>query len=236
MKTIGLLGGMSWESTAIYYRAINEGVKNTLGGFHSAKILLNSLEFGHLEQLMQEEQWDTIEEILIANARTVDRAGADFLVVCTNTMHKIVPKIQEHISIPILHIVDATAGVLLAKGIKKVGLLGTTFTMEHDFYKGRLMNKFGIEVVVPIAEDRNHIHRIIDEICMGDCNDHSKQEYLRIITSLQDQGAEAVILGCTEIGILVKDGDADIPLLDTTLIHAEAAVKMALSTQTTEMA
>ncbi len=228
MKTIGLLGGMSWESTAIYYRAINEEIKKTLGGYHSAKIILNSLEFSELEAMMQAGRWQEISEVLVEGAKTIEAAGADFMLICSNTMHKNAPAVRDHINIPLLHIADATGEALVANGIKKVGLLGTTFTMEQDYYKGYLTDQFGLEVVVPDSSDRFRVHEIIDEICMGQLLETSKNDYRRMIDDLKDRGAQAAILGCTEIGILIEDGEASIPLYDTTLIHSKAAVKMAL--------
>ncbi len=228
MKTIGLLGGMSWESTAVYYREINEQVKKTLGGYSSAKLIINSLEFGGLEEMMQVENWRDIQEVLVQGAQTLEKAGVDFLLICSNTMHKNAGIVKENINIPILHIVDATGKILTDNGIRKVGLLGTKFTMEQDYYKGMLAKEYAVEVLTPNADDRSRTHEIIDEICMGELRSHSKNDYIRMIDEMAASGAEAVILGCTEIGILIKDGDASIPLYDTTLIHSQAAVKMAL--------
>ena len=229
MKVIGLLGGMSWESTVGYYRAINEGVKNSLGGLHSAKIALYSVDFDPIEKLQHEGDWDETARILSEAAQSVASAGADFLLICTNTMHKVAPQIEKSINIPLLHIADATAEVLVQEGINTVGLLGTAFTMEQDFYKGRLSENYGLKVLVPESEDRKVVHRIIyQELCLGKIEANSKAEYLRIIDSLADQGAEAVILGCTEIGMLVNQEDTEVRLLDTTEIHAEKAVERAL--------
>jgi len=229
MKTIGLLGGMSWESTVGYYRAINEGVKNTLGGLHSAKIAMYSVDFEPIEKLQHEGDWEGTARILIEAAKGVQSAGADFLLICTNTMHKVAPQIERAIKIPVLHIADATAEVLVHKGIKTVGLLGTAFTMEQDFYKGRLSEKYGVNVLVPNKEDRQIVHKIIyQELCIGKIDADSKSEYLRIIDLLANQGAEAVILGCTEIGMLVSQGDTKVTLFDTTTIHAEKAVEFAI--------
>ena len=229
MKVIGLLGGMSWESTVGYYRAINEGVKNSLGGLHSAKIALYSVDFDPIEKLQHEGDWEETARILSEAAQSVESAGADFLLICTNTMHKVAPQIEKSISIPLLHIADATAEVLVQEGIKTVGLLGTAFTMEQDFYKGRLSENYGLNVLVPENEDRKAVHRIIyQELCLGKIESNSKAEYLRIIDSLSNQGAEAVILGCTEIGMLVNQEDTEVRLLDTTEIHAEKAVERAL--------
>lgn len=230
MKTIGLLGGMSWESTAGYYRAINEGVKKSLGGLHSAKIVLYSVDFEPIEQLQHKGDWEGTAKILSDAALKIQAAGADFLLICTNTMHKVAPDIEKAIRIPILHIADATAQVLVGKGIKTAGLLGTAFTMEQDFYKGRLMQKYGLGVLVPNEPDRKIVHDVIyQELCLGQIIEKSKKEYLRIIESLANQGAEVVILGCTEIGLLVNQSDTDIELCDTTLIHAEKAVEYAIS-------
>jgi aspartate racemase len=229
MKTIGLLGGMSWESSIGYYRAINEGIKNSLGGLHSAKIALYSVDFDPIEKLQHEGDWEGTAKILTEAAKNVQSAGADFLLICTNTMHKVAPQIEESIDIPLLHIADATAEVLVKKGIKTVGLLGTAFTMEQDFYKGRLSENYGLTVLTPDAPDRAIVHNIIyKELCLGKLLPVSKAEYLRIIESLADQGAEAVILGCTEIGMLVDQTDTEVELLDTTYIHAQKAVECAI--------
>jgi aspartate racemase len=229
MKTIGLLGGMSWESTVGYYQAINEGVKDALGGLHSAKIILNSVDFDPIEKLQHKGDWEGAAKILCKAALSIQKAGADFLVVCTNTMHKVAPEIENTIQIPMLHIADATAEHLTSNGIKTVGLLGTSFTMEHDFYKGRLTEKFGFKVLVPKDTDRKIIHDVIfQELCLGQIIDTSKTEYLRIIKLLSDQGAEGVILGCTEIGMLVNQADTDVKLYDTTAIHAAKAVEYAI--------
>jgi aspartate racemase len=229
MKTIGLLGGMSWESTVGYYRAINEGIKKSLGGLHSAKIAMYSVDFDPIEKLQHEGDWDGTAKILIEAAKNIQSAGADFLLICTNTMHKVAPQIEEAIDIPLLHIADATAEVLLKKGIKTVGLLGTAFTMEQDFYKGRLSENYGLNVLVPNETDRKIIHNIIyKELCLGEIHPNSKVEYLRIIEALATQGAEAVILGCTEIGMLVEQDDTEVTLFDTTYIHAQKAVEYAI--------
>ena len=229
MKTIGLLGGMSWESTQGYYRAINEGVKEALGGLHSAKLVLNSVDFAEIEACQQSGDWCKAGEILARAAQGVEAAGADCLLICTNTMHKVAEEIDGAISIPLIHIADATGEALKQAGVKRVGLLGTAFTMEQDFYKGRLSERHDLEVLVPKAEDRALIHRVIfQELCVGITTNASKAEYLRIIEALKEQGAEAVILGCTEIGMLVTQADTDTPLFDTTEIHANAAVTFAL--------
>ena len=229
MKTIGLLGGMSWESTQGYYRAINEGVKEALGGLHSAKLVLNSVDFAEIEACQQSGDWRKAGEILAQAAQGVEAAGADCLLICTNTMHKVAEDIDDAISIPLIHIADATGEALKQAGVKRVGLLGTAFTMEQDFYKGRLSERHDLEVLVPKAEDRALVHRVIfQELCVGITTNASKAEYLRIIEALKEQGADAVILGCTEIGMLVTQADTDIPLFDTTEIHANAAVTFAL--------
>ena len=228
MKTIGLLGGMSWESTLGYYRTINEGVKNTLGGLHSAKIVMYSVDFEPIEKLQHAGDWQGTARILVEAAQSIESAGADFLLICTNTMHKVAPEIEQAIQIPLLHIADATAETLVQEGIKTVGLLGTAFTMEQDFYKGRLSDKYGLEVLVPDREDRQIVHKIIyNELCLGKIQTDSKAEYIRIIKLLEDQGAEAVILGCTEISMLVSQADTNVRLLDTIAIHAEKAVEYA---------
>ena len=228
MKTIGLLGGMSWESTLGYYRAINEGIKKTLGGLHSAKIVMYSVDFAPIEKLQHTGDWEGTAKILSEAAQSIQAAGADFLLICTNTMHKVAPQIEAAIQIPLLHIADATAEILVNGGINSVGLLGTAFTMEQEFYKGRLINNYGLQVLVPNEDDRQIVHRIIyQELCLGKIESNSKAEYLRIIDSLAAQGAEAVILGCTEIGMLVNQTDTDVRLLDTTAIHAEKAVEYA---------
>lgn len=230
MKTIGLLGGMSWESTVHYYRAINEGIKEAIGGLHSAKIAMYSVDFEPIEKLQHEGDWEGTARILVEAALSIQAAGADFLVICTNTMHKVAPEIQNAIDIPLLHIADATADVLLGDKIKNVGLLGTAFTMEQGFYKGRLKEKYGIKVLIPDKTDREIVHKIIyDELCLGKIEPASKAEYVRIIGSLARRGAEAVILGCTEIGMLVSQKDTEVRLVDTTVIHAEKAVQLAMS-------
>ena len=228
MKTIGLLGGMSWESTLGYYRAINEGIKKTLGGLHSAKIVMYSVDFAPIEKLQHTGDWEGTAKILSEAAQSIQAAGADFLLICTNTMHMVAPQIKAAIQIPLLHIADATAEILVNGGINSVGLLGTAFTMEQEFYKGRLINNYGLQVLVPNEDDRQIVHRIIyQELCLGKIESNSKAEYLRIIDTLAAQGAEAVILGCTEIGMLVNQTDTDVRLLDTTAIHAEKAVEYA---------
>lgn len=229
MRTIGLLGGMSWESTAIYYRLINEGVRQHLGGLHSANIILHSVDFQPIELCQHNGDWLQTAEILKKAALSVQAGGADFLLICTNTMHKVADEIEAVLDIPILHIADATAEVLVSHGIKRVGLLGTQFTMEQDFYKGRLAERFGLQVIVPEKDDQQLVHEIIyTELCLGDVKTASKKEYLRIVGHLLDQGAEAVILGCTEIGLLLQQSDTPIKLFDTTVIHAEKAIAYSL--------
>ncbi len=230
MKTIGLLGGMSWESTLSYYRAINEGIKKALGGLHSAKIAMYSVDFEPIEKLQRAGDWKGTAAILVAAAKSIAAAGADFLLICTNTMHKVAPEIQAAIDIPLLHIADATAEVLVNEGVKKVGLLGTAFTMEQDFYKGRLARNYGLEVLVPNQEDREIVHKVIyQELCLGNIESASRAEYQRIIDTLAVNGAEAVILGCTEIGMLVNQADTKVRLWDTAAIHAEKAVEHAIT-------
>ena len=229
MKTIGLIGGMSWESSLEYYRIINEAVKARLGGFHSAKCLMYSVDFAEIEILQREGRWRESADMLAAAAQGLEKGGADFLVICTNTMHKVVDDIQPQIHIPILHIADATAQSIQARGLGCVALLGTRFTMEQDFYKGRLTQKFGLDVLVPDAEDCQEIHRVIyDELCLGKIEPASRARFVGVIEQLVQSGAEGIILGCTEIGLLVHDQDSRVPLFDTARIHAQAAVELAL--------
>jgi len=230
LKTIGMLGGMSWESTTSYYKAINEGIKRALGGLHSAKICMVSVDFDEIEKLQTQGDWQATAVILSQAARSVEAGGADFLLICTNTMHKVAPEIENAISIPVLHIADATAGKLVADNIKRVGLIGTRFTMEQAFYKGRLTDKYGIDVLIPDATEREIVHKIIfSELCLGKIINNSRKEYLSIIEALHAKGAEAVILGCTEIALLIQQNHTSVPLYDTTDIHAAQAVKLALS-------
>lgn len=229
MKTVGMLGGMSWESTSSYYTAINEGIKASLGGLHSAKICMVSVDFHEVEVLQSQGNWDEAAELLAQVSLSVQAGGADFLLICTNTMHKVAPQIEASLTIPILHIADATALELKSNGIARVGLLGTRFTMEQDFYKGRLSEQHGIEVLVPDENDRSTVHDIIyNELCLGEVKPESKAAYVEIINTLHAQGAQAVILGCTEIALLVQQHDTHVPLYDTTEIHAMAAVNYAL--------
>jgi len=231
MKTIGLLGGMSWESTELYYRLINEGVKTELGGLHSARIALVSVDFQEIETLQHHGDWAGAGQALATAARQVESAGADFLLICTNTMHKVAPQIEAAIRIPILHIADATATRIKAGGLKTIGLLGTKFTMEQDFYRGRLMEQHGLTVLTPPPADRELVHRVIyDELCLGQVKEASRAEFLRIMADLQERGAEGIIEGCTEIVMLVQQQHTAIPLFDTTAIHAAEAVRFAIAT------
>ncbi|MEN8171946.1 MAG: aspartate/glutamate racemase family protein [Chloroflexota bacterium] len=230
MKTIGLLGGMSWESTALYYQWINELIKEKLGGLHSAKIAMVSVDFQEIEDLQHKGKWDEAGEALSKAAAQIEAAGADFLVICTNTMHKVAPQIEATINIPLLHIADATADAIKENGISTIGLLGTNFTMEQDFYAGRLKAVHGLNVIIPEKEDRDIVHRVIyDELVLGVVKEESREAYLRIIKELKDRGAEGVIEGCTEIVMLVEQQHTTMPLFDTTSIHAKKAVEMALA-------
>ncbi len=225
-----MLGGMSWESTATYYKLLNEEIKNRLGGLHSAKIILSSVDFEEIEKFQHSSLWDETADILSKEAKLIENADADFLIICTNTMHKVVPQIEENINIPILHIADATAKALVKDGISRVALLGTKFTMTEDFYKNRINEKFGIEVIVPNEHEQDIIHEVIyKELCLGKCNRNSRDEYIKIIKRLEEEeNCEAVILGCTEISMLIKQGYVDIPLYDTTKLHAISAIDLAL--------
>jgi len=229
MKVIGLIGGMSWESTAEYYRIINETVKERLGGLCSAKILLYSLNFAEIERLQREEKWAEATEVMCDAARRVERGGADCLLICTNTMHKMASEVEGAVNIPLLHIADATAREIKKRKIERVVLLGTKFTMEEDFYKGRLADKYILDVIIPSVEDRNIINQVIyHELCLGKIREESKKQFGRIIERLTAGGAEGVILGCTEISLLIKQQDSPVALFDTTAIHARAAVDFAL--------
>ena len=229
MKTIGMIGGMSWESSIEYYRIINETVRTELGGLHSAKSIMYSVEFAEIEALQHQDRWNDAARILISAARSLEAGGADFVIICTNTMHKLYENIQESIDIPMLHIADPTAEAIKIAGMSKIALLGTRFTMVESFYKGRLMDNHGLEVVIPAPEDMDIVHRIIyEELCAGIIDSESKQCYADIIGRLVKAGAEGIILGCTEIGLLVKQANSPVPLFDTTEIHAQAAVKYAL--------
>jgi aspartate racemase len=228
MKTIGLLGGMSWESTVTYYQIINDSINKNLGGYHSAKILLYSVDFAEIEECQANGDWDKSAIILGVAAKKLEQAGADFLIICTNTMHKVAPQIQKCIQIPIIHIADATADELTKQNITRVALLGTKYTMEQDFYRKRLEKK-GIEVFIPKQEDIEIVNQIIyDELCFGIIKDTSRKQYIRIIEELKHMGAEAVILGCTEIGLLIKEKDSSLPVFDTTMIHATVAAMNAI--------
>lgn len=228
MKTIGLIGGMSWESTVDYYRIINQTVKRELGGLHSAKCILYSVDFQEIEKYQYAGEWDKSAQLLAQAAQALEKAGADFLAICTNTMHKVVPTIEKATGLSVLHIAQLTAEELIKAGVKKVGLLGTQFTMEQDFYKQKLIDN-GIEVLVPHEADRKEVNRVIyNELCLGLVKDESKQYYLGVIDDLFKRGAEGVILGCTEIGMLVNQSDTAVPLFDTTKIHAEKIALFAL--------
>ena len=228
MKTIGLIGGMSWESSALYYRQINEAVKQRLGGLHSAKLVLISVDFFEIEALQRAGDWAAAGELLAHAARRLEAAGADFLLLCTNTMHIVAPAIQGAVRIPLLHIADPTAQAIQKAGLTKIGLLGTRFTMEQSFYVERLRQQ-GLQVLLPVQTDRDCVHRIIfEELCLGELHEASRQQYRRIMASLVEQGAQAIILGCTEITLLVGAQDASVPLFDTTALHANAAAEWAL--------
>lgn len=229
MKTIGLIGGMSWESSIEYYRIINEETKNRLGGLHSAKSVMVSVDFAEIETLQHEGRWDKAGQMLAKVAQDVERGGADLLVLCTNTMHKVADQMQAGVHIPLLHIADATAQRIKAAGLTRIGLLGTRFTMEQDFYKGRLVEKHGLEVLTPDELEREIVHCVIyDELCLGLIQDESREAYQRIMAGLVERGAQGIILGCTEIELLVHAEDCAVPLFPTTRIHAEAAVDFAL--------
>jgi len=228
MKMIGLIGGMSWESSSEYYRIINEEVKKRLGGLHSAKCLLYSVDFEEIEQCQSEGNWEKAGSVLGEAAYSLEKAGADFIVICTNTMHKVISNIQDKVSIPILHIADATAMEIKKQEIQTIGLLGTTYTMEQDFYKSRIEEN-GIKVIVPNETDREIVNRIIyNELCLGKVNQTSRDVYKEIINRFVQNGAEGIILGCTEIGLLIKQEDSQVPVFDTAIIHAVAAVNTAL--------
>jgi aspartate racemase len=230
LKVIGLIGGMSWESTVPYYRQVNETIKEHLGGLHSAKVILYSVDFHEVERLQYSEDWEAAGLLLADAARALESAGADFLVLCTNTMHKVAPAIEAAVRIPLLHIADPTAGEIKRAGFSIVGLLGTRFTMEQEFYKDRLRKRHGLDVLVPNHRDREIIHRVIyEELCHGRFVDESRSEYRRVMADLVDQGVQAIILGCTEISLLVGQPDSTVPLFDTTMIHARKAAERALS-------
>lgn len=230
MKTIGMLGGMSWESSIEYYRIVNETVKERLGGLHSAKSVMYSVDFAEIETLQHEGRWEEATQAMIAAARHVEAGGAEFVIICTNTMHKMADEVEQAISIPLLHIADATAEAIKACGLEVIGLLGTKFTMEENFYRGRLVDRHGLKVLIPETEDREIVHGVIyNELVLGIINPESRGHYERIIEKLIVAGAQGIILGCTEIGLLVKEGNSRVPLFDTTTIHAVNAVEFALS-------
>ncbi len=229
MKTIGLIGGMSWESSIEYYRIINQEAKKRLGGLHSAECMMFSFDFAEIEELQMAGDWDTATQRMIQAAQQVERGGGECIVICTNTMHKMANDVQQAIDIPLIHIADATAEVIKSDAIKTIGLLGTRFTMEEDFYRGRMIGNFGLNVLIPDDSGRDTVHRIIyDELVVGDIKDTSRQQYQAIIADLKHNGAEGVILGCTEIGLLIKPEHSVIPVYDTTYLHAVAAVEWAL--------
>jgi aspartate racemase len=230
MKTIGLIGGMSWESSIEYYRIINEATRNQLGGLHSAKSVMVSVDFYEIESLQQQGRWEQATQIMISTAQQVERGGADFVIICTNTMHKMAEEVQAHINIPLLHIADSTAERIIASGFNTVGLLGTKFTMEEGFYKDRLIDKYNLQVLIPNASGRQIIHDVIyNELVIGEIKPSSKNLNIDVMKKLVKRGAECIILGCTEIGLLVGDQDSPVPLFDTTRIHAVAAVEYALA-------
>jgi aspartate racemase len=230
MKTIGLVGGMSWESTAEYYRVINQRVKEKAGGFHSAKIVLYSVDFEEVESRQHRGEWRELTAMMIDAARRVERAGADFLLICTNTMHLMADDVQNNLRIPLLHIVDVTAAAVASLSFKTIGLLGTRFTMEQDFYKERLRLKHGLDVLIPGEKEREIIHAILyNELCLGEIKEKSRRAFQDIIAGLEARGAQGIILGCTEIPLIVSPKDSRLPLFDTTALHAEAAVDYALS-------
>jgi len=229
MKTIGLIGGMSWESSIEYYRIINETVRDRLGGLHSAQSLMYSVEFAEVEALQHRGDWPRLTALMVDAAQRLERGGADFLVLCTNTMHKMADEMQRGVSIPLLHIADATAAEVKGRGLSKVGLLGTRFTMEEDFYRGRLAERHGLEVLIPSEAEREIVDRVIyEELCAGKIVAASREDYRRVMAHLAEQGAQGIVLGCTEIGLLVGDEDSPVPLFDTTRIHAVAAAEYAL--------
>ncbi|MDG4862177.1 aspartate/glutamate racemase family protein [Streptomyces sp. T-3] len=228
MKTIGLIGGMSWESSAEYYRLVNELVRDRLGGLHSARVVLHSLDFAEIEQLQVAGEWERAGEILAAAGKALEAAGAELVLICTNTMHKVAGQVEAAIGVPLLHLADTTATAVQGKGVKKVGLLGTAFTMEQDFYRERLAGH-GLDVLVPDQAGRALVHRVIyEELCLGVVRDESREAYKDVIRELVARGAEGVVLGCTEIELLIGDGDSPVPLFPTTRLHAEAAVAAAL--------
>jgi len=229
MKIIGMIGGMSWESSLEYYRLINETVRERLGGLHSAKSIMYSVDFAEIEALQHAGKWDQATALMIEAARHVEKGGADFVIICTNTMHKMADAVEQSISIPLLHIADAAAQKIVHAGMKKVGLLGTKFTMEEDFYRTRLIERYGLDVIIPDEISRQDVHQIIyDELCLGRIEPASRKRYQAIIDELESEGAQGIILGCTEIGLLINEKDCSLPLFDTTAIHAVAAVEYAI--------
>ena len=230
MKVIGLLGGMSWESSLEYYRILNEIVKERLGGLHSAKCILYSVDFEEIENLQHQGKWDELTKIMIESAQNLEKAGADMVLICTNTMHKMANEVQKELKIPLLHIADAAAQKVKEMNLKKVGLLGTKYTMEQDFYKGRIKKKYDIDVIIPDLDEREIVHDVIfNELCLGKIKEESKEQYKKIIQNLIHKGAEGIILGCTEIPLLINQEDFDVPIFDTTMIHCQAAVDHALN-------
>ena len=230
MKTIGLLGGMSWESTLLYYQLLNEGVREQLGGLHSAKIVMYSVDFAEIEQFQVDGEWQQAGEQLAVAAAGLEQAGAEMILLCTNLMHKVAPQIEAKIDVPFLHIADAAGHAIKAQRLQKVGLLGTRYTMEEDFYRQRLLDKYGLDVVIPEQTDRDYIHQIIfSELCLGKFTAESRQNYLTIIDKLRRQGVEGVILGCTEIPLLVRQKDTNLPLFNTAALHAEYALEYSLN-------
>ena len=228
MKTIGLIGGMSWESTVTYYQMINEGIKDSLGGLHSAKVLLYSVDFFEIEALMSRGAWDDAAELLGDVAQRLEAAGADMILICTNTLHKVAPQVQSRIRVPLVHIAEAAAEELLSKGITRVGLLGTKYTMMQEFYREKLTER-GIDVLIPEGEEIDLVNRVIfDELCLGVVKEDSKSAYLKVIANLQARGAQGILLGCTELGLIVSQEDVSLPLFDTTVIHAKKAIELAL--------
>ncbi|MCK9628788.1 MAG: aspartate/glutamate racemase family protein [Bacteroidales bacterium] len=230
MKTIGMIGGVSWESTLEYYRIINQEINNRLGGYHSAKCLIYSVDFAEIEELQRSGRWDVIQHIISNAAISLRRGGADFILICTNTLHKIAGNVEETAGLPLIHIVDATANEIGKREMKKVGLLGTRFTMEEGFYREALLDKFGINVIIPEQSDRETVHKIIfEELCFGVVKESSRKQYIRIINQMADDGAEGVILGCTEIPLLISQNDVKIPVFNTTELHAIYGVDFSLS-------
>ena len=229
MKTVGLIGGMSWESTITYYQLLNEGVKDALGGLHSAKILLYSVDFYEIEALMSRGEWEKAADLLGGVAQRLETAGADVILICTNTLHKVAPQVQSHIHVPLVHIAESAADELSANGITRVGLLGTKYTMTQEFYRDKLTAR-GIDVLIPEGEDIDLVNRVIfDELCLGVVKADSKAAYLRVIAELAARGAQGILLGCTELGLIVSAEDVSLPLFDTTVIHAKKALELSLA-------